>query len=130
MRTIRTIHDGTVAQRGLARLQRIDRGDQPVYCHHGWRGVWSWGTNPIGWVSEYDRYHPASWGYVYVFTDGTRGVSTVRDMNQALAALGHRVDPEVEHLDGFVRLLDEALASDSRPRVVYANWHVESEAFF
>lgn len=129
MRTIRTIHDGTVAERTLVRLQRMERTDDTRACHHGWSGDrWSWGHNRV-WIAEYYSNHALSWGYVYTFHDGTLGVSTVREMNEALAALGHRVDPEVEATTVVDRpnvrsVLGDLLAERPRPRPTnsWVNW--------
>lgn len=84
---------------GLVRLQRVERGDQPI--HHNWhifryptanRNGWYWGGRPR-WIS---RYAPGSgspyYSYIFTFGDYTTGICRVEDVNDALAEIGYRVD--------------------------------------
>lgn len=85
--------------RGLLRLARLQPGDG-YFTHHIYRGrLWEdgsgWNFGPYNcqpWSAGGTGRPPGAWAYVYMFADGTLGVSRVCDVNEALAALGYDVD--------------------------------------
>lgn len=138
MREIRLIlEDGDLdLPRRVRRLWRVERRDPARVAAHAHDRQWIWGITG-GWRTEYSAlYQNLSWGYLYDFSDGTLGVSRVREVNAALAALGCRVDPEVEAPRPVVdpileRLLDEEEGIAARVRARPAGtitWNVSDWA--
>lgn len=132
MRRIRLIHDDEEidTERWLDGLWRMEWGDTSLSVEHGFNGRWAWGRPGRGWYAEFHpREHRRSWAYVYGFDDGTRGVSLVAEVNEALAALGCRVDPEVEdppvpvedrYLDTLLREVRRPVVRTTNDNIVYA----------
>lgn len=89
-------------QGALIEVERMDYYDRPIhYNHHIFRYPNHFDTNPDGWywgrrerfIARYalggeSRYYP----YRLTFEDGTTGICRVPDLNDALAAIGYRVD--------------------------------------
>lgn len=78
-------------------LSRMDHRDaHPNTVRASW--VWFqdvWQQYPGGravYVGYYDRDHPDSWAYVFLFLNGERGICQVKDINAALAALNCEID--------------------------------------
>lgn len=75
---------------GLGRVRPED-GEMSV-DGYGFNGDdWAW--RRTGWYAWYHHNHPASWAYVYDFSDGRQGISRVSEVNAALGAVGARFDP-------------------------------------
>lgn len=75
---------------GLSRTERDD-GEMSVDGYGFTSGRWEWGRTI--WYAWWHHNHAESWGYVYDFSNGRQGVSRVRDVIPALAAVGARFDP-------------------------------------
>lgn len=96
---------------GLSRVQQAD-GEMEVEGYGFSRQRWNWASTI--WFAWWHVSHDASWGYVFDFDNGLRGVSRVCDVNTALRALGARFDPAgppdppPQQESEFVRLLREA----------------------
>lgn len=87
--------------RYLVRLNRLERNDYHNSVTHIFNPYnemnWLWGGGY--WCANgVDQFNevPATWAYVFDFSDGTNGVCMVRDVNPALAALHARVNLEPE----------------------------------
>lgn len=98
MQQISIIIDDPAARFGpigvyLRGLGRVQPGDGEMLVRgYGFNGEdWSWHT--ADWYAWHHHNHPFSWGYVYDFSNGLRGVSRVNEVIPALAALGARFDP-------------------------------------
>lgn len=86
--------------RSLLRLSRLQEDDGHYTINHIYRGLawddgsgWDFGTDSFQpWSASGDGQPPYAWSYLYSFVDGTYGVSRIRDVNEALAALGYEVD--------------------------------------
>lgn len=77
----------------------VDRWMEHVYRSPTTLSPWSsldagWLWSHGGWLDPrpWDGEQPTAWAYEVQFRDGTRGVCRVRDLNEALAELGARVD--------------------------------------
>lgn len=81
----------------LADLQRLDRGDRVEGQHHIFRHTfsnaegWYWGDRQR-YIARYREGGVERWSYVFYFENGTRGMCRVNHVNDALAAIGYRVD--------------------------------------
>jgi hypothetical protein len=80
----------------LGRLQQDDGAPRGAWCWNPYTDPPHWqGGRSETYAGMYDpSNHGDSWGYAYVFVDGSRGVSRVRDVEPALRALGLAVNGE------------------------------------
>lgn len=131
MRRIRLIlphEDAYPAPHRLRFLDRVtieDAGEDMRMNEHAFTNhVWEWGEPGISrWGMEwYPNDHDDGWSYLFTFTDHTRGVCQVRDVNPALEALGARFDPEVEapaqHTIDWAQLIREMMTRNVNSRPV------------
>lgn len=104
MERISVLHNGTVAFVELSTLWRLEPNDDGRLYYVRW---WSpitlrWKIRDAGRYQAHFRstHHPddisESYGYFFIFTDGTRGACRVKDINAALSALGYRINIDAE----------------------------------
>lgn len=109
MREIRFVRRADwTTEKELIRIDRIDRGDSGTYVewiYWDFEGpmderheIWNW-QQPGRWFAMFDLPADECWGYIFKFSDGTRGICQVKSVNQALAAVGCEVDRRGDETD-------------------------------
>lgn len=99
MINIEFVRGAAATSRSVRRLSYLDRatpGEIDQRVAHGFSdGHWIWSPpeEHTAWYVWADTgLMPNQWAYAFSFDDGSRGVCMVRDLNEALAALGYEID--------------------------------------